>query len=188
MYEIRTLACLFCDHISNDINHVGIVACTANQCIRTRTSIEGVIASCTGQGVVGGITREHIVQGVARAVDDRRSRQGQVFYVRAQCVVDGALDEVRSLVGQLGNDIASFAHNKSVVARAADQCVIVRTAIQKIIAFTAIEHVAANTFGDKDVVEVGADGIQDAPDIVAEVVYADYLDIRLVLIVSLVFP
>ncbi|MCY1209385.1 hypothetical protein D9M72_210340 [compost metagenome] len=143
--RIGPFARQFCDYVAGAVDVVGVIANATNQAVNTGAAVERVVSSTAAERVVGGVARDGVVLSVACAVDGRSAGQRQVLDVRAQGVSHGTLYEVRSFVGQLGNEVARSVDNVGVIACTSEQCVC---------PCTATEHIGPSVAGQ--LVVVGA--------------------------------
>ena len=130
------------------IKVIGVVATAADQRVDAEPAIEEVVAVVADQ---------HVVQGVAGAVEVIAAGEGQVFQVGTEGVADRShhgVDFARQGAG-FADDVLEVVDDVSVVAGAADHPVGAEAAVEHVVAAVAEQDVVQGVAG---AVDVGAAG------------------------------
>src|SRR5262245_54693533 len=98
----------------------GVVAGAAIEVVSAAAADHGVVAGIAHQRVVAAVAQDRVVEGVARAVDRARTRQGQVFQLRAEQGERAAAQYgIRAASGGFGDDVSAVVGDGRIVAGAA---------------------------------------------------------------------
>ena len=135
------------DGVRRVVHHVGVVACTANQRIATRPTVERVVTSPTGQGVGGRVADQDVHQRVAGTVDGGDSRQSQVIHVGRQGMADAGLNQVSALGRQFHHGVRAVVHHVCIVARPSNKGIGVGTAVDCVVAGAARQGIGGRVAG-----------------------------------------
>ena len=126
----------FYDDVRSAIDEVGVVICSADECIRVSVArgIEGVLTCATVETIRASATKEAVVavgtnEGVGRRVAGEDvveaitcpcnrtcAAEIEVFQIAAESVGNRAFDEVSAFTGVLNDNITGVIYKVAVVA------------------------------------------------------------------------
>ena len=137
------------DDFVGAVNHVDVVAFTADQRVETAATDQRVVAAQAGQYIGLCISCERVAEFVARAIDDCSADEGKVLDVVVQRVTDRGEHEVRTLVRRLDHDIGGVVDVIDVVAFATVHRVGTSQSVDHVIAAEPAQRViSAGTTDD----------------------------------------
>ena len=126
----------FRNGVGAGINDVGVIAKTAHQGVATGAAIEDV---------VGAIADDHVVEGIAGAVDGAGAGEAEVLHIGNRCQGEGhrGLNRVCAGVERFRNGVGGGINAVGVVAVAAHKRVNPSSPIEAVIAGATAEAVVA---------------------------------------------
>ena len=126
----------FADGVGGAVHDVDIIAKPTNQ---------GVDAVTATEAVGGAVAGDHVVQGVADAVDGGSTGEGEVLHVGKSCQGEGHAGEHRvdAGSGRFADGVEDGVHDVGVVAGSTDQAVVAGAAIESVVASPTVEGVVA---------------------------------------------
>ncbi|MNZ61808.1 hypothetical protein D3C78_799090 [compost metagenome] len=142
-HAVQSFARLLDHHIRNGVDDVAVVAGTSHQGIRALAAIQGVVASQAVQDVVAVVADQDVVRLVAGTREMTTAGEFEVFQAVDQLIVDGGLDGIDTLAGQLDHLVGCIVDHVGIVAATADQHIRTGAAIEDIVTFQAHQHVGA---------------------------------------------
>ena len=159
--EVGSLSIEFRHDIACRIDHVGVVAGSAQH---------GVVASAAAQGVGAAIAGQRVVERVAGRIDIAGPRQREVFHVGAGREGDAALNRIGPLARLLCHHIPGRIDHVGVVTGSAQHGVAAGATVEDVVAGVAGQRVGASIAGAVDVarprqgqvLDIGAQRVADA--------------------------
>ena len=150
LHRVGALAGGLRDHVAGVVDHVDVVAGTADHGVVAGTAVQRVVAGAAVEHVVAGVAGEHVGERIAGGVDAAGAGQRQVLDVGAEAVADRALHRVGALAGGLRDHVAGGVDHIDVVADAADHGVVAGTAVEHVVAGVAGQRVGERVAGGVD--------------------------------------